>query len=307
MEDLSNYRVVFQSIKIILVFFILILCTSCIKDECPLTKRKTKDIYIYPIWGNTSELPEGIRVSFYSKENKKYVQDNLETNGGNCNIREGLYSLILYNNDSEKIFFRNVPEYESHEAYTNKVYRPSFENPIPEEETYDQPDLLWVDTKDSFYIMDTTNQIEFQPLQMVKRYSCTMEAEGLEQVQSIRGAITGMMSSLVIKNKSTGNKSSTIFFDAEKSKNRLYFNFKSFGTYKENNTDRKHILILEFLLPNGIARQNINITQQMDSLLNGGFIPINKTIIIPPDTTKEDGGFDADVGKWDEIVYPIPI
>lgn len=287
--------------------FILLLLSSCIKDYCSLSEQKIRTIRILPSWAEGSKKPEGIRVVLYAHKNGKYVQDNFLPEGGTMNIREGNYATIMYNNDSETIFFRKNTEYKTFEAYTKHISRPSFVNPVPEEDTFDQPDFLWADNHDTIEVSDVSLVISFYPQQLVKEYIGFIYVEGMEQVQAVRGAITGMMGSCVLSTKRTKDKSATIFFDADKASNGIHFKFRSFGIFQEDDISRKHYLTIEFLLPNSIARQNINITSQVDSLINGGILQFDKTIVLPPDTTGGDGGIDADVGKWDEIIYPIPI
>lgn len=287
---------------------ILLLFWSCIKEKkCHLSEQKTETIYILPVWEEGTIIPEGLRVTFYSKESNKYIQDNLLPKGGNTTIRGGEYELIIYNNDSEKIRYRNISKYNIHEAYTDKIQRPSYVNPVPDEETFEQPDVLWLDQKDYVLIHETPQTITVYPKQMVKEYTGRIVVEGMEQVQAIRGAITGMMSKLNLSTQKATGKSGTIFFDVNAIDQGIEFTFRSFGVYTNDMLPRKHYLTLEFLIRNGIARQNIDVTNLMESLINGGVLKIDKIIVIPPDPTDPDGGFDADVGKWDEVTVPIPI
>lgn len=296
----------------IAIFFlelvIISLFTSCIDDDNENCSNGKKMIHlqILPEWEGQMGLPEGIRVTFYSLKTHKYVQDNYLAKGGYSDIREGNYQLIMYNNDSEKIRFRNVDTYDAHEAFTNQISRPSYQSPVSGEETYAQPDMLWLDRINEFDISSRSAVIRFKPRQMVKLYSGRVEVEGLEHVQEVRGAVTGIIGSL---NLSSGksNEPATLFFDAGIRSDSVYFNFRSFGTFYTKSTPIKHYLVLEFLLPKGIVQRNIEITHQMDSLLNGGYIKINTEISVPPDTTGTDGGFNANVGDWKEIIYPIPI
>lgn len=286
----------------------IVLLSSCIKEnlcECKPQKAMVH-LQILPEWNTGIQRPEGIRIWFYSLDTHKYVQDNFPPQGGEILMREGNYQLILHNNDSEKIIFRNTGSYEAAEAYTNKMSRPSYISPVDNEDTFGQPDKLWLDFIDSFEISPKSTLIRFQPRQLTKTFAGTVKVEGLKNVQAVRGAITGMQGSILL---STGqaNKSSTIFFDVTANKDDVKFEFRCFGPFHQKESIAKHFLALEFLLPHGIIQKNIDITQQIENLLDGGVVEINKEITIPPDTTGTDGGFNANVEDWKELVYPINI
>lgn len=285
--------------------------SKCIKEECMSNERVLRTVHILPIWDNGTKIPDGIRIYFFSMETNKFVQDNLDATGGYTDIRDGVYRLLMYNNDSEKIMFRNISKYETFEAYTNKISRPSFVNPAPGEETFDQPDVLWAACIDSLVISDKTKEIRLYPKFLVHKYYGRIEAEGLEYVKQIRGAITGQQSSVILKDKTTGNNPSTLFFDAQKDEKEIRFVLRSFGIMHKKGSqseNQKHFLTLEFLLSHGYIKHDFEITEKMDTIPDEGTIFINNKIVIPPDTTGgNDGGFNANVGNWEEVIYPIPL
>lgn len=302
-SSLINYEIKLLSLSLISLF------VGCIKEDCPSSEETHQTVHILPIWDDNSKKPGGVRVTYYSLESKKYAQENLSSDGGVTDIRKGEYSLILYNNDSEKIRFRNTSSYDTHEAYTSKISRPSYNNPVPNEETFDQPDILWWDKIDTFSITDDPKVINFYPKQAVRKYEGEIQIEGMEYVQAIRGAMTGMITTFRLNGKQAEGKPGTVFFDAHCLNEEVIFSFLSFGVYEreESCNSLKHYLTLEFLLPNGIVSRRIDVTQQMDSICEGGFLDIDQPIVIPPDTTDSDNGFNGNVGEWDEIFYPIGI
>ena len=291
-----------------IMLLIAIMFPSCIRDdnEDCAREREMIDVEIRPNWDGLKNLPEGIRVTFYSLKTNKYVQDNYLTHGGKSEIREDNYQLIMYNNDSEKILFRNIGKYETHEAYTNQVYRPSFQNPVQDEQTYAQPDNLWMDKIDFFEISPKSSVIHFRPKQMVRSYNGQIEVEGLKNAQQVRGAITCMIGRLQLTSEK-GSEASTIFFDASSKSNTVLFSFRCFGIFSGESVSTKHYLALEFLLKNGIVQRNIDITNLIEKLPSGGDFAIDTEISLPPDTTSTNGGFDSKVNDWKEIIYPIEI
>lgn len=301
--SLINYDIKLLSLSLISLF------VGCIKEDCSLSEETYQKVHILPVWDENSNKPGGIRITYYSLKSKKYAQENLSPDGGITDIRKGDYSLILCNNDSEKIRFRNTSSYDTHEAYTGKISRPSYDNPVPDEETFDQPDVLWWDKIDTFSITDDPKVINFYPKQIVCKYEGEIQVEGMENVQAIRGAMTGMITTFRLNGKQVGGKPGTVFFDAHSQKEEVAFSFLSFGVYEreEYGDSLKHYLTLEFLLPNGIVSRRIDVTQQMDSIRAGGAFDIDQPIMIPPDTTDNNNGFNGNVSDWDEIFYPIGI
>lgn len=288
---------------LLLVFF-----SSCIKEECPETDKNMQTIHILPVWENKDSLPTGIRVYFFSKETNKSFQDNFPSSGGITTIRNGTYSLLMYNNDSEKILFRNTLLRDSFEAYTREQVRSSFINPVPEEKTYEEPDNLWISYLDSVEISSSTKEIRLYPVQTVHRYTGHIKTDQVDKIQAARGAISGITTSLLLRKQSTGKEPGTLLFDAVKTADGISFTFSSFGPYPRNGSQpRKHYLSLEFLLANGIYRHNFEITNPLDSIPGGGVLPVNY-IVLPPDTTAGNGGsFDGNVDNWVNIFFPIPI
>lgn len=286
----------------------VLIFSSCIHEEPGICEDKQQmiQVQILPQWDSQVQLPKGMRVLFYSLDTHKYVQDNFSAQGGEAEIRTGNYQFIIYNNDSEKIRIRNTENYESAEAYTSKISRPSYNSPVNDEETYGQPDIFWLDRIESFKVSSKSSVVRFYPQQVVFFYNGRVEVDGMEDVQEVRGAITGILGSVKLYTGKT-NKPSTLFFDAFKEKQDIVFSFRSFGIYNQGVTPVKQYLVLEFLLPNGIVQRNIDISEQMENLLQGGYVRVKDKITIPPDTTGTDNGFNANVEDWKEIIYPIEI
>ena len=297
--------------KLVLVIFVSLLFTGCIKEDYSCNEKGLRTVRIVVIWPDNDKIPEGIRVYFFSQNTKKYTQDNLNTEGGYTDIRDGQYSLLMYNNDSEKIQFRNISQYKSIEAYTSKIGAPSQTSPAPEEEIFDQPDALWVASIDTLIVSDDTKEIRLYPKPVIHRYYGKVDIEGIEHVKQVRGAVTGMKSSMKLVDRSTTAKPVTLYFNGKKDENVITFAWKTFGIIQEDNVQTeklKHYLILEFLLSHKTIRYEFDITDKADVLPDEGTITINAPIVIPPDTTSgNDDGFQGNVGNWDEILYPIPL
>lgn len=295
------------AISVLVLQVMAVLLHSCIREgydeDC---EKQMVRLQVLPQWDAQAMLPEGVRVMFYSLDTHRYVQDNFPARGGEIELRQGNYQMVMYNNDSEKILFRNLNDYSAIEAYTNKMSRPSFVNPTIGEETYGQPDVLWMDKMESFRVASSSATVYFKPQQQVKLYTGWVEADGLGYVHGVRGAITGMLGNI---NLSTGKagRPSTIFFDALVKGHTVTFSFRSFGVFQQELPSTKNYLSLEFLLPNGVVQRNVDITDKMGKLFNGGFVQLTDTLNIPPDTTTTGGGFNGTVDDWNEIIYPIPI
>lgn len=297
--------------RLIIALSISLLLTGCIREECPAEERKLRTVYIYPIWEDGTKLPEGIRVYFFSLETKKFVQDNLDAKGGYTDIRDGQYSLLMLNNDSEKILFRNNTLYKTFEAYTNKLSPQSYVGPVPEEEAFDQPDNLWVAVIDTLIVSEVTKEIRLYPKPAIHQYYGWVEIENPEYVGLVRGAITGLQSSVKLSDKTTKDKPGTVFFSAQKSKAGITFAIRTFGVVQTNSTigrTENHYLLLEFLQSHGTFRCSFDITETMKTIQDGDTIRIRERIVMPTDSTDiNDNGFQAKVGDWDEVIYPIQL
>lgn len=100
-EKRSSTDTIGTFVRMLLIVILFLSCIHDDTDDC-IREKEMITVEILPDWEGQKGLPDGIRVSFYSLKTNKYVQDNYLTNGGNSEIREDDYQLILYNNDSEK-------------------------------------------------------------------------------------------------------------------------------------------------------------------------------------------------------------
>ena len=302
----TSNRVSFIRILLFGSLVTVLLLSACIRDKHAECEDEMISLRVVSHWEGQETIPEGIRLILYSLDSKRYIQDNFPKEGGEADIRKGNYQMFIYNNDSEKILFKNIGKYEDHEVFTNPIIRPSYISPVSGEETLGQPDKFWLDRIDFFELSSKSFKANFYPKQMVKKYNGYVEVEGIENAHEVRGAVTGMIGHLRLSTGEADNPS-TIFFDANIVANTVIFNFQCFGVFHKESTPTKHYVALEFLLRKGIIQRNIDITEQMNKLLNGGAIKIEDELTIPPDTTGTEDGFNGNVDDWKEIIVPIII
>lgn len=69
--------------------------------------------------GVTEKLPEGVRIIFYPKgDNGRKVDTYLPVKGGHVGVPPGIYSVVVYNYDTETVLVRGDESYETIETYT---------------------------------------------------------------------------------------------------------------------------------------------------------------------------------------------
>lgn len=116
--------------KVTLFTVLAFLSLSCVKErEIPCGS-----FTITTDWGN---LPKSVGMSllFYPVNGGKPIRREITANGYICNLPEGKYRVLLFNNDTKNIRFNNIDTYELAEAYVVPVSKA--------EQMANQPDMLY--------------------------------------------------------------------------------------------------------------------------------------------------------------------
>lgn len=313
----TNLIFIFYRIKIfklIITYLLLLVMSSfwvgCLKED----RSNCEDMMrfeIIPQWPNPNQIPKGIRILIYPINDKSYVVDNLSSSGGVIYIGAGTYALSIYNNDATNISFRNVKKYETYEAFTKELEVESYKLPVDDENLVDQPDSFWTTSIDRHDIY-ASHTLTIYPEQVVKTYIFTLiNIEGFENIRAARGSISGMRGSFFMNQHTSPKQASTLFFDKiTPSGKTISTTVKSFGVITELEINgeikkRKHVLTIEFMNRSEVCRYNIDVTDRLDAIEQGGEIIIQELIVVPPGEDSGDGGFDAEIGDWEEIIVPL--
>lgn len=317
--------------KILLVLS-MILLIGCRKDLCdlPHPHPHSRQITIAIDWKNAydSIVPESVGVLFYPMEKTaegEYVRKSVSTpityylpaRGGNVNLNAGHYAAIAYNLDTEKILFRKKGEYNQMEAYTESMFRKSYNSRAEAtgETTVEMPDLLYSDHIDLVEILPDEpgvleQRVVFTPKPAVVRLHVNVLVNGMQYVASARGALSQMAGSYMLGLGGASSTPVTLFYDfrpKEGMAEALYAEVWTFGQLPAE-MNRKQMLTIEFLLIDGsILPFTFDVTEDVIKLEHNITITlgINGEIEIPP-VEGPGGGFDGGIGDWEEeIVVPL--
>ncbi|MEG0947980.1 MAG: DUF5119 domain-containing protein [Bacteroidales bacterium] len=168
---------------------------------------------------------------------------------------------------------------------------------------------------------------------------------GLEYVEQARGALSGMSGTVYLANGHTDDDPVTLLFDCYKKEWGCETVIRSFGVpgiklydvqgpkavesagnytgrtnnhllYDRNEANKvievnkkyEHRLTLEIYLTNGKTKRiELDVTDQVNSQPRGGVIVVSN-LIIKPDDSDSDGGFDTSVDGWgDDQIIEVPI
>lgn len=159
-----------------------------ILDDYPVT-----GINIRLNWeGVTDRLPEGVRIIFYPKDSQgRKIDTYLPAKGGEIKVPPGHYSAVIYNYDTEVVQIKDEGSYETIMACTGNC------TGLGAEETKDMvwgPDNFYVATLDDVEIgkEEELPTLEVKPKSVVTTYTFSIKTEGLKNVASILGSVSGM-------------------------------------------------------------------------------------------------------------------
>lgn len=262
-------------------------------------------------------VPEGIRLVAYYREGG-YKEFNIEPSGRMVTLeKEGEYSFLLYNNDTEYLVYSDLSSSEEATATTRTTSRAEFRSPNDGERVMNQPDMLfgrYIETMMVERKMETdVVQLEMRPL--VYTYFVQMEfSEGYEYVSKAQGLFAGMAEKVYLYDGHTGSESASIMFDCDKGKTNLSARVRTFGVpdypgdhYSKGEEDGDYMVRLEVLMINGLYKTfDIDVSDQIINQPRGGVILIEGLEITKKDFVSGSGGFDVGVDEWsDPIEIPL--
>lgn len=159
-----------------------------ILDDYPVT-----GINIRLDWeGVTGRLPEGVRVIFYPKDAQgRKIDTYLPAKGGEMKVPPGHYLAVIYNYDTEVVQVKGEDSYETIMACTGNC------TGLGNSETENMvwgPDNFYVATLDDVEIGkgEELPTLEVRPKSVVTTYIFSIKTEGLKNVSSIIGSVSGM-------------------------------------------------------------------------------------------------------------------
>lgn len=182
-------RTKYLYMALLLLIAVLAACSRReIQDDYPVT-----GINIRLKWeGVTETVPEGVRVIFYPKDDRgRKVDTYLPAKGGEVKVPPGSYRTVIYNYDTEVVQVKDEGSYETITAYTGHC------TGLGADETKDMvwgPDDFYVATLDDVEIgkEEELPTLEVKPKPVVTTYTFSIKTEGLKNVRSVLGSVSGM-------------------------------------------------------------------------------------------------------------------
>lgn len=258
------------------------------------------------------EKPSGIAAVIYSDDKNRYDSRNLSADGGILPMTEGHHSILMYNNDTRYVIFKDLDNLVSASASTRSRSRSSYlGSPImkdnEKEHTVSCPDPLF-----GHYIPDYLAErspempmlnVTMKPL--VYTYFVTYRFDyGLQYVGLARGALSGMAGSVHLTDGHTEDDVVTFLYDAEVTDRGVQAGVNTFGIPNFPNSyysrgEPAYGLNLEVRLRNGrIYSFDFDVTDQVKRQPHGGVIEVGGVIITDEMGKADSGSFDVTVEDW---------
>lgn len=258
--------------------------------------------------------PEGLRVQMYGADGGGSIA-NIAPEGGLVRMSPGVYSLLLYNNDTEYIVFDQLASFATARATTRSRSRASYRGNSyvegEEENTVNQPDMLYGSYVESYTAerRAETDQMAVTMRPLVFTYLVRFEfSHGLEYVALARGALAGMAGAVWLNSGSTSEDAATVLFDCTLASFGAQAAVRSFGVPGftgggyATKAQRRYALNLEVRLRNGkILSFDFDVTGQVASQPQGGVITVTGIEIPDEEGGGGGSGFDVNVDDWGEF------
>ena len=290
---------------------------SCREELC-YNHFGSADIDIeWSVSGGQQPSPSGATVITYDN-NGQPVEMFLPSDGGSLNFGDnGVQSMLIYNNDTEKITLFGISDGpRSVHATSTPGYRPApqtLASRHPGEATLNTPDMLYAAYIEAVPDADR-HEIAALPVDMkpmVFSYTVRYNFEyGFERVTNARGALGGMAARVMLYNGETPDDAAILVYDCRLDNNAVVASVLSFGipsfvpgeTDRNRRENRAYTLNLEVTLTNGKTKSfDIDVAEQLQTQPRGGNITVSGLRIEDSDSGT-DSGFEPDLDDWNNNV-----
>lgn len=269
---------------------------------------------------------------------ERYLRDRKQDNDGRYYYEgyiitePGYYNMIAYNFDTEVTQIRSTGHYFDMSAYTNEIAShlrskiASRADGDPDEKIVYDPDHLFVACCEGVHVpyvdhIDTLKNSAGKPYfegsSVVKSYYLQIKVKGLQYVSSAVSLLTGMAGSVTMHDRDLREEDPvTLYFELQRSDEALkrgtddevtvYATFNTFGKIPDE--ENKLDVTFDFLTTYGSAvSETIDISDyftdpDVNPHIDRQWILIDKVIEVPEPPEKPDngGGFNPDVGEWND-------
>lgn len=256
--------------------------------------------------------PSGVSAVVYSGDKERYENMNLRPDGGVIHMTGGHHSILMYNNDTRYIVFRDLDQQLSATATTRSRSRGTYlGSPVlkdnEKEHTVSCPDALFGHYIEDYVAIKSQQMPELNVTMkpLVYTYLVRYKFEyGLQYVALARGALAGMAGSVYLTDGHTGDDVATFLYDAGLTDWGVQAEVRTFGipgfpNEHYSRADAEYGLNLEVRLKNGkIFNFDFDVTDQVKIQPHGGVIEVGGVIITNEMGKTESGSFDVTVEDW---------
>lgn len=299
-----NTRFLFKNCTFLMLLFLPLLITGCSTSDsdadCPATYV---DLQIVPHWPDGATIPSGIRVLLYPHNEKTYVLVDLPANGGTISILTGTYSIVVLNNDSQKILFDSKDSYAKQNASTSTV-NVSFPDHPEITKSFVSPDNLWHAAFDSYKITTKTTVLDVYPENKVYQFYVIVPMTGTEYISTALGVVSNLKESILLSNADVSPVKGSVLLGTTKNGTNVRFSFRSFGVV----TQDSHEIVFTINTASRNYQFSYDITSALNAIPHGGTITLSPTepIVIAPDAMGGEGGIEVGIDSWNNIIVPLP-
>ena len=316
------YRLAFW----ITIFFLFV--SSCERRPLTYDYQAGYVLGVHTDWLHLPNRPLGVSIRCYPRDGDKptVIQSN-NVDYNTVRLRSGIYDIVVFNqipSDFTRLHFRGLDIYDDLEIYG--VKSPFNKNSNKDFTYYEEPNFIAVDTMVGFEVTDdmvgyfsknnglvAAKDIYFTPPLVIYTMHINVIIKGIQYMRSVRANISNLACSYRFCNGSRSDGSATHQLDewslksdaVDKTKGVLSTRLETFGlcdiddAYKMFNMfiklrDKEQTEIRRsFILDDLITEDNL--TLKLDVTLDFGEP-------LPEIEIEGGGGFDAEVGDWDDDV-----
>lgn len=302
-----------------LLMLVILVGTSCRKELC-YNHPHEGSIILNVDWRDLpadSKKPNGVLAVFFRDEDGHSQSVNFPAEGGSRNLTQGNYGIMVTNNDSELVLFRNMTDWKTAEAFTSAKRQPPYKSPpsnVPNASApqsrygISEADLLMSSIEGRVVVTENVNVkqvVTVTPECLVIPITVRISVSGMKNVSEARGYLTGVSPSIFLGSKSLSQADATVLFNYSSALGgiELRSQFNVFGMVDVPNDNYKLALELLLIDQKTVLFYEFKVNDQITDELrkDGGTIRISETIVIPDvdPPSPGGGGFKPGIDGWE--------
>lgn len=321
------------------------LFASCEHKDLCYDHPHTTDVHVVFDWSYAPDAEqnnevEGMCLWFYPVDERgnrtgdPIYQSLSGMKGGKVDIPVGRYQVLYYNNDYERVQFRGIESFFTHECYTREggVFEALYGNTASDrapraDGTHDEPvritpDKMWGDNAMNveitenglsyWFIRDGETEIttienpdnifKLMPHEQVCDYTFEVRnVENLKYATQVCATLSGMSGSVFCAEEELDDECVTLPLEAASDgTSTITGAFHTFGHHDAN--DERHILTIYAWMQDGNgAYGSVDVTDQVDKAKDKRNVHIVVDGFKLPKPITNGGGFHPEVEDWEQV------